>query len=265
MTEPAITPELVEQHGLSTDEFDRIKEILGREPTYTELGVFSVMWSEHCSYKNSILSLKTLPREGDCLLAKAGEENAGVVDWGDGGSAAPNIYGGTPKEKARNEKKAKECKAVYQEILKEIMEKDSLIDNITKNLTVYSAMKYITNDLIDLYETKKWADKLKRKYKGAVICIISTGESHYRKQPKDTPTLVPQMVAYTLKESFADLPKEKQLELLAGKVKKDYPKEKKIREVKIIPPNSKRAWSLSVKDYCQLEKDGKKLEELINR
>ncbi|HEX9750193.1 MAG TPA: phosphoribosylformylglycinamidine synthase subunit PurL [candidate division Zixibacteria bacterium] len=79
-----IAPNAIERHGLSPEEFEKIKLILGREPTYTELGVFSVMWSEHCSYKNSILLLKTLPREGDCMLAKAGEENAGVVDWGDG-------------------------------------------------------------------------------------------------------------------------------------------------------------------------------------
>lgn len=84
MQEPRITPALVEEHGLSADEYDKIKSILGREPTWTELGIFSVMWSEHCSYKNSILLLKTLPREGEAMLAKAGEENAGVVDWGDG-------------------------------------------------------------------------------------------------------------------------------------------------------------------------------------
>jgi phosphoribosylformylglycinamidine synthase len=84
MSEPAVTSALVSDHGLSTEEHKEILRILGREPTWTELGIFSVMWSEHCSYKNSILLLKTLPREGDCMLAKAGEENAGVVDWGDG-------------------------------------------------------------------------------------------------------------------------------------------------------------------------------------
>ncbi len=83
-TQPAVTPELVKVHGLSDEEYRRVKEILGREPNYTELGVFSVMWSEHCSYKNSIALLKTLPREGEHLLAKAGEENAGAVDIGDG-------------------------------------------------------------------------------------------------------------------------------------------------------------------------------------
>ncbi|MFH1373288.1 MAG: phosphoribosylformylglycinamidine synthase subunit PurL [bacterium] len=75
---------MVRQHGLSESEYQRIKEILGRRPSYTELGIFSVMWSEHCSYKSSIALLKTLPREGDSLLAKAGEENAGAVDIGDG-------------------------------------------------------------------------------------------------------------------------------------------------------------------------------------
>jgi len=83
-TQPEVTPELVKQHGLNEEEYQRIKEILGREPNFTELGVFSVMWSEHCSYKNSIALLKTLPREGPALLAKAGEENAGAVDIGDG-------------------------------------------------------------------------------------------------------------------------------------------------------------------------------------
>ncbi|MEA3297671.1 MAG: phosphoribosylformylglycinamidine synthase subunit PurL, partial [candidate division Zixibacteria bacterium] len=82
--QPLVTPEMVAAHGLSEEEHLQIKEILGREMTYTELGIFSVMWSEHCSYKNSIALLKTLPREGDNLLASAGEENAGAVDIGDG-------------------------------------------------------------------------------------------------------------------------------------------------------------------------------------
>ncbi len=81
---PQITPQLVKQHGLSEDEFAKIKGILGREPNYTELGIFSVMWSEHCSYKNSIALLKTLPRDGVGIVAKAGEENAGAVDIGNG-------------------------------------------------------------------------------------------------------------------------------------------------------------------------------------
>jgi len=84
MSEPKVTLQLAVDHGLTPDEYDQIVGFLGREPSYTELGVFSVMWSEHCSYKNSIILLKTLPREGPMMLAKAGEENAGVVDWGDG-------------------------------------------------------------------------------------------------------------------------------------------------------------------------------------
>jgi phosphoribosylformylglycinamidine synthase II len=70
--------------GLIPEEFERIKEILGRTPNFTELSIFSVMWSEHCSYKNSITWLKTLPKDGPRMLAKAGEENAGLVDLGDG-------------------------------------------------------------------------------------------------------------------------------------------------------------------------------------
>lgn len=78
------TVETAEQLGLTTDEFERIKGTLGRTPNFTELSMYSVMWSEHCSYKNSIVWLKTLPREGERLLVKAGEENAGLVDIGDG-------------------------------------------------------------------------------------------------------------------------------------------------------------------------------------
>lgn len=70
--------------GLLKEEYDRIIEILGREPNFTELSIFSVMWSEHCSYKNSITWLKTLPRTGPHMLVEAGEENAGLVDIGDG-------------------------------------------------------------------------------------------------------------------------------------------------------------------------------------
>jgi phosphoribosylformylglycinamidine synthase len=82
--EPEVNFELAKQHGLSEEEYERIQKILGRVPTYTELGVFSVMWSEHCSYKNSIALLKTLPKKGKHLLVEAGEENAGLVDIGDG-------------------------------------------------------------------------------------------------------------------------------------------------------------------------------------
>lgn len=84
MKEPEVTLELALEHGLTKEEFEKIKEILGRNPNYTELGCFSVMWSEHASYKNSIALLKTLPRSGKRLLVQAGEENAGLVDIGDG-------------------------------------------------------------------------------------------------------------------------------------------------------------------------------------
>lgn len=82
--EPPITRELIASHGILDSEYQYILDILKRTPTYLELGIFSVMWSEHASYKNSINLIKTLPREGKYLLAKAGEENAGVVDIGDG-------------------------------------------------------------------------------------------------------------------------------------------------------------------------------------
>ncbi|MEM0963947.1 MAG: phosphoribosylformylglycinamidine synthase subunit PurL, partial [Bacteroidota bacterium] len=82
--DPEVTLDLAREHGLTDDEYARVQEILGRMPTYTELGVYSVMWSEHCSYKNSIAILKTLPRDGENLLAAAGDENAGLVDIGDG-------------------------------------------------------------------------------------------------------------------------------------------------------------------------------------
>ncbi|MDF2433383.1 MAG: phosphoribosylformylglycinamidine synthase subunit PurL [Mucilaginibacter sp.] len=76
------TVETAKDLGLLPEEFERIKEILGRIPNFTELSIFSVMWSEHCSYKNSITWLKTLPKDGPRMLAKAGEENAGLVDLG---------------------------------------------------------------------------------------------------------------------------------------------------------------------------------------
>ncbi len=82
--EPEVTLELAIEHGLLESEFEMIKDYLGRIPTFTELGVYSVMWSEHCSYKNSILEIKKLPRKGKQLLVEAGEENAGLVDIGDG-------------------------------------------------------------------------------------------------------------------------------------------------------------------------------------
>ena len=78
------TLEQAETLGLLPEEFEKIKSILGRTPNFTELSIYSVMWSEHCSYKNSIVWLKTLPKEGPTMLAKAGEENAGLIDIGDG-------------------------------------------------------------------------------------------------------------------------------------------------------------------------------------
>src|SRR6056300_1052504 len=79
-----VNVDVAKELGLTEAEYGKIVEVLGRIPTYTELGVYSVMWSEHCSYKNSILQLKTLPRSGKNLLVEAGEENAGLIDIGDG-------------------------------------------------------------------------------------------------------------------------------------------------------------------------------------
>ena len=81
-----ITPEIVAEHGLSPEEYDRVLNALGREPNLTELGIFSVMWSEHCSYKSSRIHLKKLPTEGPQVICGPGE-NAGVVDIGDGQAA----------------------------------------------------------------------------------------------------------------------------------------------------------------------------------
>src|ERR1700722_7974071 len=86
--DPAITSDLVRTHGLTEDEYTHIQSILGRPPNFTELGIFSVMWSEHCSYKNSRPELKKFPTTGPRVLVKAGEENAGVIDIGDGWAVA---------------------------------------------------------------------------------------------------------------------------------------------------------------------------------
>ncbi len=86
-----MNPDIIAKHGLTPDEYDRIVKILGREPSLTELGIFSVMWSEHCSYKNSRPELKKFPREAPFILVKAGEENAGIVDIGDGWAVAFKI------------------------------------------------------------------------------------------------------------------------------------------------------------------------------
>jgi phosphoribosylformylglycinamidine synthase II len=84
MSEPAITPELVARHNLTPEEYQKILDVLGRPPSYTELGIFSVMWSEHCSYKNTRPLLKTFPTKSPKILVGAGEENAGIIDIGDG-------------------------------------------------------------------------------------------------------------------------------------------------------------------------------------
>src|SRR6202165_2990266 len=83
ITEIKVTPEIAAEHGLTSDEYARVKQILGREPNITELGIFSVMWSEHCSYKSSKVHLKRLPTRGNLVVQGPGE-NAGVVDIGDG-------------------------------------------------------------------------------------------------------------------------------------------------------------------------------------
>ena len=85
MREPEkIDAEIIKDHGLTVEEYEKIKKALKREPNFTELGIFSVMWSEHCSYKSSKLILKKFPTKGSNILVEAGEENAGVVDIGDG-------------------------------------------------------------------------------------------------------------------------------------------------------------------------------------
>ncbi len=88
--EPVITPEVLRDHGISADEYDRLKKSLGREPTFTELGIFSVMWSEHCSYKSSRVHLKRLPTHSRRVVQGPGE-NAGIIDIGDGWACAFKI------------------------------------------------------------------------------------------------------------------------------------------------------------------------------
>ena len=82
----SITPEIVAEHGLSPEEYERVLHALGREPNLTELGIFSVMWSEHCSYKCSRIHLKKLPTEAPWVICGPGE-NAGVIDIGDSQAA----------------------------------------------------------------------------------------------------------------------------------------------------------------------------------
>src|SRR3954463_15479027 len=91
LADPPVDAESIAKHGLTAEEFERIRKILGREPNFNELGIFSVMWSEHCSYKNSRRELKKFPTTGPNILVKAGEENAGVVDIGDGWAIAFKI------------------------------------------------------------------------------------------------------------------------------------------------------------------------------
>ncbi|NNE47346.1 MAG: phosphoribosylformylglycinamidine synthase subunit PurL [Rhodothermales bacterium] len=91
LQEPDVDLQLALEHGLTEEEYGWIVDALGRTPTFVEIGIYSVMWSEHCSYKNSIAVLKTLPREGEALLVGAGEENAGLVDIGHGLAAAFKI------------------------------------------------------------------------------------------------------------------------------------------------------------------------------
>lgn len=91
ITKDEATLAQAEDLGMLPEEFEKVKEILGRTPNFTEMSIFAVMWSEHCSYKNSILWLKTLPKKGPHLLAEAGEENAGLVDIGEGLACAFKI------------------------------------------------------------------------------------------------------------------------------------------------------------------------------
>ncbi len=86
----AITPEILRDHGITPEEFDRMKSLLGRDPSFTELGIFSVMWSEHCSYKSSRVHLKRLPTRSQRVLQGPGE-NAGIIDIGDGWACAFKI------------------------------------------------------------------------------------------------------------------------------------------------------------------------------
>jgi phosphoribosylformylglycinamidine synthase len=81
--EPKVTPELVAEHGLKPDEYQRILKLIGREPSFTELGIFSAMWNEHCSYKSSKVHLRKLPTKAEWVIQGPGE-NAGVIDIGDG-------------------------------------------------------------------------------------------------------------------------------------------------------------------------------------
>ena len=90
-TTPAISPDIVREHGITPEEYEKLKQLLGeREPTVTELGIFSVMWSEHCSYKSSRVHLKRLPTRSKRVVQGPGE-NAGIIDIGDGWACAFKI------------------------------------------------------------------------------------------------------------------------------------------------------------------------------
>src|SRR6266436_6158549 len=89
-TEIRVTPEIAAEHGVTREEYARIRQILGRDPNITELGIFSVMWSEHCSYKSSRVQLKRLPTRSKLVVQGPGE-NAGIVDIGDGWACAFKI------------------------------------------------------------------------------------------------------------------------------------------------------------------------------
>src|SRR5476651_2755847 len=102
-----IDPKVLERHGLKGDEYERIVAFMGREPNLTELGIFSVMWSEHCSYKSSRVHLRTLPTEGPQVLQGPGE-NAGAVDVGDGLAAVFKIESHNRSEERRV---GKECRS----------------------------------------------------------------------------------------------------------------------------------------------------------
>src|SRR5213080_539469 len=89
-SEPKVTPDLAVAHGLTREEYDRVVRLIGRDPTYAELGLFSALWSEHCSYKSSRVHLRRLPTTGPHVLQGPGE-NAGIVDIGDGLAAVFKI------------------------------------------------------------------------------------------------------------------------------------------------------------------------------
>ena len=100
MSTVAMTPELIAQHQLTPGEYAKIVDILGREPSYTELGIFSVMWSEHCSYKSSRVHLKKLPTRGKLVVQGPGE-NAGIIEGGVRPTMARVVSGRTLRIKGR--------------------------------------------------------------------------------------------------------------------------------------------------------------------